>query len=108
MDKQFVVNLLFDDGVITVTVDPPEILAENDFEAWCLGVDNGISAYLTHTQEDRNFKRVKPLRKEPLKHKHNFKFVEPSQDNILLWFACTTCSELGFASREALSNTLLK
>jgi hypothetical protein len=100
-DKYFVLDLLFDDGVVHIEVEPPHEFSEPDFDKWSLGVTNGIAAYIRVTQEDHNFK------KSPPKHKHRFKFIEPSDSNLILYFYCTRCQDQGQVTRAKLREELL-
>lgn len=94
LEKKYVINLLFDDGILPVTVSPPENLREEEFAVWAVGVDSGIAGYLGATQTDRNFKKQKE------KHKHSFKFVEPSEDNEFLYFYCMKCDDICTVKRS--------
>lgn len=100
--ESFNINLLFDDGVVTVNVVPPDNLTEEGFTIWCDGVNSGITAYLQLTQKDRNFKKSKPP------HKHLFKFVEASEDNTILYFYCIRCNDMGQVNRVTLNKELLE
>ena len=101
--ESFDVNLLFDDGVVTINVAPPENLTEEGFGIWCDGVNSGITAYLRVTQKNRNFIN----KRNPSVHKHYFKFVEPSDDDTILYFYCVRCSDLESVNRAALKKELL-
>lgn len=88
MDKHFVVNLLFDDGILTVSVAPDIPLSEDDFDVWSNGVEKGIAAYIALTKKSNN------LHEKPSDHEHNYKYVEPSEDGKQHWFYCVVCEEL--------------
>lgn len=57
MSKKFTINLLFHDGVVSLKVEPPESIKDEDFAAWTVGVNSGIAAYLKATTIDHNFKK---------------------------------------------------
>ena len=95
------VDLLFDDGVVHLVVEPPDDLIDSEFDLWSIGVSAGINRYLAVTQKDHNYKKA------PIKHKHSFKFIEPSELNDILWFACIKCDSLGQINRVVFTKELL-
>lgn len=119
--KQFVLDLLFDDGVVHIVVEPPVVLSDSDFDTWSVGVTNGIAAYIAISQSDRNFKKSETVLKDHMPafkfiepsepvliiHKHTFKFIEPSETNLILYFYCTECQDLGQIPRAQLRDELL-
>lgn len=103
--KVFTIDLLFDDGVVHIEVNVPDNLSDAGFDLWSSGVTSGIAGYIGVTHSDHNFK--KPQVRVDKKHKHRFKFVEPSEDNKLLYFYCEDCNDMCDVKRERFNKELL-
>ena len=102
--KIFTIDLLFDDGVVHIEVNVPDNLSDNDFDLWSAGVSSGVAGYIAVTQTDHNFKKPQIAKR----HKHSFKFIEPSEDDTILNFYCEDCNDMGRVNRQAFNKELLK
>lgn len=94
MSDTLTLNVIFEDGILPLTVKKPEGLTSDESDVFCLGVAEGVSAYLQASNQGNSYHK-----EDAQPHKHLFRLKEGLPNSMT--FECLGCPTVCTVGRLA-------